>query len=67
MLRVGSLALASLGRTRNVQETPFAGAAGFSSLALKQIFGVVEVMTLLCSTSLDTLLYLPDMSGQWRP
>lgn len=37
MLRVGSFALAFLGRTRNVQEAPF-GTAGRKSLALKLIF-----------------------------
>jgi hypothetical protein len=44
MPRVGSFALAFLGRIRKVQEAPFAVAAGRNSLALKRIFEAVFVI-----------------------
>jgi uncharacterized protein (DUF433 family) len=42
--RVGSFALASLGRIRKVHELPFGGSAGRTSFALKRIFEVVLVI-----------------------
>jgi hypothetical protein len=42
--RVGSFALASLGRIRKVHELPFGGSAGRKSFALKRIFEVVLVI-----------------------
>ena len=44
MPRVGSIALALPGRTRKVQELPFAVCAGRKSFALKRIFGAVLVI-----------------------
>jgi len=43
MPRVGSLALAFLGRIRKAQEPPFAVAPGCKSFALKRIFEAVLV------------------------
>src|SRR5215831_3719134 len=44
MPRVGSVALALPGRTRKVQELPFAACAGRKSFAMKRIFEAVLVM-----------------------
>jgi hypothetical protein len=43
--RVGSFALAFFGRTRKVQELPFAVTAGRKSFALKRIFEGVLVIS----------------------
>src|SRR5262245_37763200 len=48
MLRVGSFALALPGRTRKVQELPFAASAGRKSFALKRIFEAVLVIARSC-------------------
>jgi hypothetical protein len=45
MLRVGSFALARFGRTRKLQEPPFAGAAGRKSFASQRILEVLLLIS----------------------
>src|SRR5262249_32067204 len=77
MLREGSFALASFGRTRKVHETGFAVAFGFNSVALKRILAgafvppkfrgesaladLIEALLAIAFTPIDRLVLLASL------